>query len=104
MRTWPHERLLISLKRSKVCAVKNGISKVQAVHTFSISISSVKRYLNKAEREESLAPKKRPGSAPKLDEKAMKFLEEDLKENPYVTLQERCEYMESVGGATSCAC
>ncbi len=46
-----------------------------------MSLSSVKRYVNKANRGESLAPKKSPGSAPKLDEKAMKLLEEDLNEN-----------------------
>lgn len=45
-----------------------------------------------------MVPKKRPGSAPKLDEKAMKLLEEDLKERPFVSLQERCEYVEAVTG------
>ena len=38
----------------------------------------------RAQRRESLAPKKRPGSAPKLDEKAIKLLEEDLEERPSV--------------------
>src|SRR3712207_7475348 len=42
--------------------------------TFSVSLSSVKRYVNKAERGESLAPKKSPGSLPKLDEKATRLL------------------------------
>jgi transposase len=68
------------------------MSKVQAARTFSVSLSSVKRYVNKASRGESLASKKRPGSAPKLDDKAMKLLEEDLKERPFVSLQERCDY------------
>ena len=68
------------------------MSKAQAARTFSVSLSSVKRYVNKAHRGESLAPKKRPGSTPKLDDKAMKLLEEDLHERPFVTLRERCEY------------
>ena len=67
--------------------------KAQAARTFSVSLSSVKRYVNKAERGQSLAPKKRPGSAPKLDEKAMKLVQEDLAERPFATLRERCEYV-----------
>ena len=75
------------------------MSKAQAARTFSVSLSSVKRYVNKAHRGESLAPKKRPGSAPKLDHKAIKLLEEDLKEQrPFATLQERCDYVEVMTG------
>jgi transposase len=81
-----------------VSAVDGGMPKAQAARTFSVSLSSVKRYVEKAQRGESLAPKKRPGSAPKLDEKAMKLLEEDLEERPYLTLQERRDYVEAVSG------
>ena len=63
-----------------------------------MSLSSVKRYVNKADRGESLAPKKRPGSAPKLDEKAMKLLEEDVRERPFASLQERRDYVEVITG------
>jgi transposase len=58
------------------------MSKSQAARTFSVSLSSLKRYVNKADLGESLAPKKSPGSAPKLDEKASKLLEDDLKNAP----------------------
>jgi len=51
-----------------------------------------------AKRGESLVPKKRPGSAPKLDDKAMRVVEEDLKERPFVSLQERCDYIEAMTG------
>jgi transposase len=78
------------LKRRIVSAVEDGMPKAQAARTFSVSLSSVKRYASKAHRGESLAPKKRPGSLPKLDDKAIKLLEEDLKEHPFGTLQERC--------------
>jgi transposase len=81
-----------------VSAVEGGMPKAQAARTFPVSLSSVKRYVEKAQRGESLAPKKRPGSAPKLDEKAMKLLEEDLEERPYRTLQERRDYVEAVSG------
>src|SRR5215213_7700693 len=86
------------LRRRVVSAVEGGMSKSQAARTFSVSLSSVKRYVNKAQRGESLAPKKRPGSAPKLGEKAMKLLEDNLQERPYLTLQDRCEYIELVTG------
>jgi transposase len=74
------------------------MSKAQAARTFSVSLSSVKRYVEKAHRGESLVPKKRPGSTPKLDEKAMKLFEFLLKERPFATLQDRCDYMEVVSG------
>lgn len=88
----------VDLRQRIVFAVENGMSKARAAHAFSVSLSSVKRYVNKAERGESLAPKKRPGSAPKLDEKARKLLEDDLRERPYLTLQDRCEYIELMTG------
>lgn len=88
----------VDLRHRIVSAVDHGMSKVQAARTFSVSLSSVKRYVNKAQRGESLAPKKRPGSLPKLDEKARKLLEDDLRERPYLTLQDRCEYIEIMTG------
>ena len=81
-----------------VSAIEDGMSKARAARTFFVSLSSVKRYVNKVERGESLAPKKRPGSAPKLDEKARKLLAADLEERPYLTLRERCDYIEAMTG------
>ena len=80
------------------------MSKAQAARTFCVSLSSVKRYVNKADRGESLAPKKRPGSAPKLDEKAMKLLEEDFRERPFASLQERRDYVVEVIMGISVSC
>jgi transposase len=88
----------VDLRRRIVSSVEGGMSKAQAARTFSVGLSSVKRYVEKAERGEPLAPKKRPGSPPKLDEKATKLLEEDLKERPYVTLRERRDYVELMTG------
>src|ERR671929_1632162 len=84
------------LREKIVASVGRGIPKSQAARTFGVSLSSVKRYVNKADRGESLAPKKSPGSAPKLDEKANKLLEDDLKERPFASLQDRCDYIETV--------
>jgi transposase len=81
------------LREKIVEALKRGMGKSQAARSFSVSLSSVKRYAKRAEEGRSLAPKKRPGSKPKLDERASKLLEEDLKERPFITLQQRCEYL-----------
>jgi transposase len=78
--------------------VGGGISKSQAARTFSVSLSSVKRYVKKADHMESLAPKKSPGSAPKLDEKATKLLEADLRHRPFATLKERRDYIHALTG------
>ena len=86
------------LREKIVAAVGRGISKSQAARTFGVSLSSVKRYVKKADHGESLAPKKSPGSAPKLDEKATKLLETDLKQRPFATLQERRDYIHSLTG------
>ena len=86
------------LRRKIVEALGRGTGKSEAARTFSVSLSSIKRYAKLAEEGRSLAPKKRPGSAPKLDEKAMKLLEEDLTERPFVSLRERCEYIEAMTG------
>ena len=86
------------LREKIVAAVGRGISKSQAACTFGLSLSSVKRYVKKAEHGESLAPKKSPGSAPKLDEKATKLLEADLKQRPFATLKERGDYIHALAG------
>ena len=79
-------------------AVEHGMSKAQAARTFDVSLTSVRRYVDKARQGGPLAPKKSPGSTPKLDQRANKLSKEDIRERPYVTLQERHDYMEAVRG------
>src|SRR5919112_998357 len=81
-----------------VSSVEGGMSKARAALAFSVSLSSLKRYADKASRGESLAPKKSPGSAPRLDDRAIKLLEEDLKQRPFATLRDRCDYVEVMTG------
>src|SRR5829696_4598387 len=64
------------LREKIVQALRRGMGKSQAARTFSVSLSSVKRYAKRAEEGRSLAPKKRP----------------------FITLQQRCEYLRVVAG------
>ena len=84
------------LREKIIEALGRGMGKSEAARTFSVSLSSVKRYAKLVQEGRSLAPKKRPGSKPKLDERSSKLLEEDLKERPFITLQQRCEYLRTI--------
>jgi len=88
----------VDLRQKIVDAIERGMPKTQAARTFGVGISTVKRYATKAEKGESLEPAKAPGKRPKMDERVSKLLEEDLKERPFVTLRERCEYVEAISG------
>ena len=88
----------IDLRRKIVDAMERGMPKAEAARTFGVGISTVKRYAAKARRGESLRPGKAPGRRPKVDERVSKLLEEDLHERPFLTLRERCEYVEAISG------
>jgi len=88
------------LRRKIVDAIGRGMHKAEAARTFGIGISTVKRYATTAQRGEPLEPGKAPGKRPKIDERVGKLLEEDLKEHPFATLRERCEYVEAVSGVS----
>ncbi|MCA1740781.1 MAG: IS630 transposase-related protein [Actinobacteria bacterium] len=77
---------------------QRGMPKTEAARTFGVGISTVKRYMSKAQRGESLEPGKAPGRAPKIGERERKLLEEDLKERPFARLSERCDYLQAVSG------
>jgi len=87
-----------NLRKKIVEALRRGLSKSEAARIFSVSLSSVKRYARIAQEQEgrSLTPKKRPGSKPKLDERSRKLLAADLEERPFLTLQDRREYLGAV--------
>src|SRR3712207_6193201 len=88
------------LRKKIVDALRRGRSKAQAARTFGVEISTVKRYSTKAQRGEPLEPGKAPGKRPKMDERIRKLLEEDLHERPFVTLRERCDYVEAISGVS----
>ncbi len=56
------------LRKKIVEALHRGMGKSEAARTFSVSLSSVKRYAKAADEGRSLAPKKRPGSKPSIGE------------------------------------
>ena len=88
------------LRRKIVDAIERGMPKAEAARTFGVGISTVKRYATKAQKGEPLEPGKAPGKRPKMDERLRKLLEEDLNERPFVTLGERCEYVEAISGVS----
>ena len=81
-------------------ALDRGTTKSEAARTFGISRSSVKRYAKLAQEGRPLAPNKRPGLTPKLDEAARKLLERDLEERPAATLRQRREFLRAVAGVS----
>ena len=77
-----------------------GMAKSEAARAFGVSLSSVKRYVAMAREGRPLAPKRRPGSKPKLDERSRKLLAADVEERPFVTLSERRECLKVVAGVS----
>ena len=86
------------LREKIVQALRRGTIKSEVARSFGVSRSSVKRYAKLSDEGHSLAPKKRPGSKPKMDERARRLLEADLDERPGATLSERREYLGRVTG------
>jgi transposase len=88
------------LRKKIVEALRRGMTKTEAARTFSVSRSSVKRYAKLADEGRPLAPKKRPGSKPKMDESARRLLEADMQQRPAATLSERREFLRRVAGVS----
>jgi transposase len=86
------------LRRKVVEAIHRGMGKSEAARSFGVSLSSVKRYVAKADQGGSLTPKKHPGPRPKLDERARRLLEADVEKRPAVSLRERGRFLERVAG------
>jgi transposase len=85
------------LRKKVIEAVEQrGMRQSEAARLFDVSLSSVKRYVRKYRRRRSLSPGKAPGKRPAIDERTQKLLEGDLRERPFLTLQQRCEYLRAV--------
>src|SRR5215216_3066429 len=88
----------LDLRKKIVEAKERGTPTAEDARTFGVGLSTLKRYAATAREGKPLAPKKRPGSKPKLDEAARKLLEADLQERPAATLPQRREFLARVAG------
>jgi transposase len=83
----------IDLREKIIAAVGGGMSKAQAARTFGVGATSVKRYVKLKEEGKPLTPGKAPGNKGKLDGRAVKLLEEDLRSRPAVTYERRADLL-----------
>ena len=88
----------LDLRKKIVESVKKGIPKAQTARRFGVHRAKVKRYCKQLDERGTLEPRKAPGSAPKLDQKAMKLLLEDLQQRPWATHSQRAEFLFAVLG------
>jgi transposase len=88
----------LDLRKKIVEAKERGTPTAEVAKTFGVGASTVKRYAAAAREGRSLAPKKRPGSKPKLEESSRRLLETDLEQRPAATLPQRREFLRRVAG------
>jgi transposase len=90
----------LDLRKKIVQAKQRGTPTSEVARSFGVGVSTVKRYAATAREGRTLAPKKRPGSRPKMDETARGLLEEDLQGRPAATLPQRREFLARVAGVS----
>ena len=88
------------LRKKILQAVDRGMPKSEAARAFGVSRSSVKRYAAARREGKPLAPKKHPGSKPKLDQRARKLLEADVDQRLALTLKERRRFLKEMVGVS----
>lgn len=81
-----------------VASVKKGVPKSETARRFGVDRATVKRYCKQLDERGTLEPRKAPGRASKLDEKARKLLVEDLEGRPWATHSQRAEFLFAVLG------
>ena len=86
------------LRKKITDAVERGMKKSEVARTFGVGLSTVKRYVAMLKESGSLVPKKRPGKRPKIDQRARRLLETDLKQRPASSLSQRRKFLERVAG------
>jgi transposase len=90
----------LELRKKIIEAKERGMPTVEVARAFGVGVSTVKRYAAAAREGRPLAPKKHPGSKPKIDEGARRLLEADLEERPAATLPERREFLRRTCGVS----
>ncbi len=82
------------LRTRVLAAVDGGISRVEVAETFSVSVSSIKRWLKRRRQTGDVEPKPIPGRTSIKGTALEEWLPEHLKGNPDLTLEEHCEAFE----------
>jgi transposase len=90
----------LDLREKIVESVKKGVPKAETARRFGVDRATVKRYCNQLDERGTLEPRKAPGKRPKLDEKAMRILEEDLEERPWATHSQRAQFLWAISGVS----
>jgi transposase len=94
-----HESVLARPQREDRCRRwARDVKGAQAARTFGVGATSVKRYVKLKEEGKPLTPGKAPGKKAKLDQSAMKLLEEDLRSRPAVTYEKRADLLNELLG------
>jgi transposase len=88
----------LDLREKIVESVKKGVPKAETARRFGVDRATVKRYCKQLDERGTLEPRKAPGKAPKLDEKARKLLLDDLEERPWATHAQRARFLFAVCG------
>jgi transposase len=88
----------LDLRKKIVESVKKGVPKAETARHFGVDRATVKRYCKQLDERGTLEPRKAPGRASKLDEKARKLLLEDLEERPWATHSQRAEFLFAASG------
>jgi transposase len=87
------------LRRRIVSAIERGTSKAQAARSFEVSLYSVRRYIEKANRGESASPEEEPQISSETRREGHKATGgRPQRGRPFASLQDRCEYIEAVTG------
>jgi transposase len=88
----------LDLREKIVESVKKGVPKAETARRFGVDRATVKRYCKQLDERGTLEPRKAPGKKPKLDEKAMKLLVEDLEQRPWATHSQRAGFLFAMSG------
>lgn len=88
----------LDFRKKIVESVKKGVPKSETARRFGVDRATLKRYCKLLDERGTLEPRKAPGKAPKLDEKARKPLLEDLQKRPWATHSQRVEFLFALCG------
>ena len=90
----------LDLREKIIESIKKGVPKAETARRFGVDRATVKRYCKQLDERGTLEPRKAPGRAPKVDEKATKLLLEDLQQRPWATHSQRAEFLYAVSGVS----